>query len=163
VTTGQNTAVTDRTPETPSSTKLTTGFPPPPVAAVESGRAAARPACVARATANPHAGRHPPIEIERARGRERQQSAYDRRNGQTDHVQHVIHDGDLVPDEVGDADDTHDPEDDRVAESVPGGGKFDQIGVSREQADADERDVRVETGRRRETERGEIPRDPFHG
>ena len=53
MTTGQNTAVTERTPETPSSARLTAGFPPPPVVAVERGRAAVRPACVASAATIP--------------------------------------------------------------------------------------------------------------
>src|SRR5512132_2564104 len=53
VTTGQTRAVIDRAPDMPSSAKLTTGLAPPPVVTVETGRAAVRPTCVARAAATP--------------------------------------------------------------------------------------------------------------
>ena len=162
MTTGHNTAVTERTPETPSSARLTAGFPPPPVVAVERGRAAVRPACVARAATIAHARRQPRIEIERARRCEREHPSDDRRDRQPDRVQHVIDDRNLVPDEVRHADDAHDPQHDRIAERVPRRRQVDQIGRNGRAADAQDRDIGIEPGCRREPEGGEVSGDPFH-
>jgi hypothetical protein len=52
-TTGQITAVNDSTPDRPSSPRLSAGFATPAVVAVETGRAAVRPACVASAATIP--------------------------------------------------------------------------------------------------------------
>jgi hypothetical protein len=154
VITGQTSAVTERAPETPSSARLRTGFPPPPVVTVETGRPFDRPA--PRVRPRPHRDGEAGTHAERGRGGERQHAPDDRRDHGADEMQHMVDDRHLVADEVRQPDHADDPQYERVTEVVPRGRQVDQVRVAVQQADGEQRDVGIETGGRREPESSEV-------
>ena len=105
----------------------------------------------------------PGLYVERRRGCEREHTPHDRRDHRPDRVEHMVHDRDLVADEICETHHADDPEDERIADVVPRRRQVDQVRVAVQQPDGEQRDVRVQPGGRREAERREIASDPFHG